>query len=109
MLAAGLRPAATICQDSSAHWLAGQLRYQELAAPEVGTPPVLLAKGAAVPFTAGAPIAVWAPTQPGFQRFVGRSLFAWGQYACEGSLRWAPACQQVDCIPVRTPAWSLRE
>ncbi|PRW45638.1 serine threonine- kinase receptor R831 [Chlorella sorokiniana] len=64
-----------------------QLRYQELAAPEVGTPPVLLAKGPAVPFAAGAPISVWAPEQPGFQRFIGRSLFAWGQYPCEGSLR----------------------
>lgn len=67
---------------------AGQLRYQELAVPEIGTPPVLLAKGQAVPFTAGAPISVWAPEQPGFQRYVGRSLFAWGQYLCEGSLRW---------------------
>ncbi len=84
------------------------MRYQELAAPEVGIPPVLLAKGAAVPFTAGAPIAVWAPTQPGFQRFVGRSLFAWGQYACEGSLRWALACLPADCCIAHSPACNLK-
>lgn len=72
---------------SAASARAGQLRYQELAIPEVGSPPVLLAKGPAVPFTAGAPISVWAPEQPGFQRFVGRSNFAWGHYPCEGSLR----------------------
>ena len=66
---------------------AGQLRHQELAVPEIGSPPVLLAKGPQVPFSGGAPMSVWAAEQPGFQRHVGRSTFASGRYACEGSLR----------------------
>lgn len=55
--------------------------------PEIGSPPVLLAKGPQVPFSGGAPMSVWAAEQPGFQRHVGRSTFASGRYACEGSLR----------------------
>lgn len=73
--------------------IAGQLRYQELAAPQNGWPLSVLAKGPEVPFTAGSPIVAWGPEIKGFRRLIGRGLFTHGRFNCTGSLRRGAQCK----------------
>lgn len=69
---------------------AGQLLFQELAAPGNAWPLAVMAKGeAAGGFTAGSPLTAWGPPLSGFDRLVGRGLFTYGRYNCSGSLRCA--------------------
>ncbi|KAL4431038.1 hypothetical protein ABPG75_006294 [Micractinium tetrahymenae] len=63
-----------------------ELRWQPLSVPSMGWPPNLLAKDPAVPFYAGAPISVWGPLQPGYERHLGFGLFTYGRYNCSDSL-----------------------
>ncbi len=65
---------------------AGQLRYQANVDPATSTPPVLLAKGEeAGGFTAGTPLAAWAPNTPGFTRYIGGGLFGQPGTPCANS------------------------
>ena len=90
--------------------LAGELRYQEAASVSSGWPPVLLAKGPEVAFTAGAPLQVDATPLPGYQMLPGRSLFVFGSYNCSGSLRWVQCSLPALVQPRWPPAclWQCR-
>lgn len=73
-------------QEYTLGMLECELRWQPLSVPSMGWPPNLLAKDPAVPVYAGAPISVWGPPQPGYQRYLGFGLFTYGRYNCTDSL-----------------------
>ncbi|KAI7843034.1 hypothetical protein COHA_003366 [Chlorella ohadii] len=75
-----------------------ELRYQETVA--TGWPPIVLAKGADVPLTAGAPLAVAGQQLPGYVALPGRAAFDYGMFECAESA-W-PELKQ--CILVDQPA-----
>ncbi|KAL4445436.1 hypothetical protein ABPG77_011261 [Micractinium sp. CCAP 211/92] len=64
-----------------------ELRWQQLAVPEMGWPPATLAKGHGVAFSGGAALAVAAPDVEGFTSMLGSGL--WGQpgFDCPGTLK----------------------
>jgi hypothetical protein len=97
--------------------IAGQLRHQELSAPQNGWPLSVLAKGPDVAFTAGSPIVAWGPEIPGFTRLIGRGLFTHGRFNCTGSLRRATqyelnngrrcCCCRPAGLPVGLECWMI--
>ena len=66
---------------------AGELRYQELVASDLGWPPALLAKGPGVSFLAGSPLVATGPEVPGYQRQFGSGLPFQPGFNCPGSLK----------------------
>lgn len=63
---------------------AGQLLYSDTVGPPYWFPPAVIAKGADVPFTGGAPLALSAPPVPGYDALPGRNQFAFigGSFNC---------------------------
>lgn len=80
------RPITNKPHPTPLHRHAGQLRYQSTVDPSTSTPPVLLAKGdEAGGFTAGTPLAAYAPETANFTRFVGAGLFGQPGTPCPNS------------------------
>lgn len=80
------RPSTNKPHPTPLHRHAGQLRYQSTVDPSTSTPPVLLAKGdEAGGFTAGTPLAAYAPETANFTRFVGAGLFGQPGTPCPNS------------------------
>lgn len=67
-----------------------ELRYQSLARPDAGWPPILLARGPGVPLVAGAPMAIWGPQLPEYDLLPGRLMFGYGAFNCSDSIQCAP-------------------
>lgn len=64
-----------------------QLRFQTLIQPTLAYPAALIAKGPAVPFSAGGPIVTSGPQLPGYTLLPGKGLFSFGRFNCSQSLR----------------------
>lgn len=63
-----------------------ELRHQQLAEPDFGWPPAVVAKGSGIAFTAGAPLAVTGPPVDGFEVQLGTGLFGQPGMDCPGTL-----------------------
>ena len=66
---------------------AGELRWQQTADLTIGFPPLIIAKGPNVTFTAGSPLAFWPADMPGFTTVRGRGLLGYGRYNCSDTVR----------------------
>lgn len=79
---------------------AGQLQRRALGDPDKGWwPPSVVAKGAGVQFTGGAPLAVGGRPLPGYAALPGRTLLEYGRFACNDT---------TECVPLawHGPSWA---